>query len=294
MNFVGMAKTVELPDAFLQETARKTGRRALGKKKEGTRMKEYLSIGEIAKIFDMDVQLLRYYDARGLFVPAVRHPENGRRYYHFDQVYLLATIRYLRRLGYSLEQVEAFVSNEDVGKNMDSMTAQAEALRRRCEELMATVDTIQKKIRFIQRETPQAGRDTFRHKTYPTRPFLHIGEEIDLFTYQPLYFYPLVGFYTAERKWFGAYLYREDGTEALPQGTDLAPDTIPAGEYLCGYHYGNYTTIRESIGRLYAEGERQGFVLDGCVVTLNIIDQFSEGHPDNYITALEARILSKR
>ena len=56
-------------------------------------MEEYLSIGELANIFGMDVQLLRYYDARGILVPSVRNEANGRRYYHFDQVYPLATIR---------------------------------------------------------------------------------------------------------------------------------------------------------------------------------------------------------
>ena len=35
-------------------------------------MKEFLSIGELAKIFDVDVQLLRLYDAKGLIVPQVR------------------------------------------------------------------------------------------------------------------------------------------------------------------------------------------------------------------------------
>ena len=50
-------------------------------------MKEYLSIGELANIFGMDVQLLRYYDACGILVPSVRNEANGRRYYHFDQVY---------------------------------------------------------------------------------------------------------------------------------------------------------------------------------------------------------------
>ena len=56
-------------------------------------MEEYLSIGELANIFGMDVQLLRYYDARGILVPSVRNEANGRRYYHFDQVYPLDTIR---------------------------------------------------------------------------------------------------------------------------------------------------------------------------------------------------------
>ena len=51
-------------------------------------MKEFLTIGELADIFNMDVQLLRHYDAKGLLVPQVRNSENNRRFYHFDQEYL--------------------------------------------------------------------------------------------------------------------------------------------------------------------------------------------------------------
>lgn len=50
-------------------------------------MKEFLTIGELANIFNMDVQLLRHYDTKGLLVPQVRNSENNRRFYHFDQVY---------------------------------------------------------------------------------------------------------------------------------------------------------------------------------------------------------------
>lgn len=119
-----------------------------------------------------------------------------------------------------------------------------------------------------------------------------LGEEIDLFTYEPFYFYPTVGLYTADRKWFGAYLFGDSGADKLLAETHAAADQIPGGSYLCGYHYGPYTTIRDSIGRLYEEGETRGFILDSCVVTRNIIDQLSEGHPGNYVTGLEVRILS--
>lgn len=71
-------------------------------------MKEFLTIGELANIFNMDVQLLRHYDTKGLLVPQVRNSENNRRFYHFDQVYPLATIRYLRRLDYSLARSRLF------------------------------------------------------------------------------------------------------------------------------------------------------------------------------------------
>lgn len=253
-------------------------------------MKEFLSIGELANIFNMDVQLLRYYDARGLLVPTVRNESNGRRFYHFDQVYPLATIRYLRKLGYSLEQIGSFLSNSDVGKNIDSMAEQANVLQQRCRELMTTVDIIQTKIRFIRQETEDACENTFRVKEYPARQFLHVGEEIDLFTSEFFYFYPTVGFYTADRKWFGAYLFGGNGVETLLEETKASAAVIPAGRYFCGYHYGPYISIRDSIRRLQEEGTARGYRLDSCVVTLNIIDQFSEGCPENYITALEARI----
>ena len=211
-------------------------------------MKEYLSIGELANIFDMDVQLLRYYDARGILVPSVRNEANGRRYYHFDQVYPLATIRYLRKLDYSLDQIGAFISSGDISQNLGSMAEQA--------ELLATVTVLQKKIRFIQEESACAEEGTFRIKAHPERPYLPIGEEIDLFTYEPLYFYPIVGFYTPSQKHFGAYLFGDSSAE-----------------------------------QILAEGARRGYELADTVVTLNIIDQFSEGHPGSYVTALETRIL---
>lgn len=251
-------------------------------------VKEYLTIGEIAQIFQMDVQLLRHYDARGLLVPALRNEENGRRLYRFDQVYPLATIRYLRKLGYSLNRIGEFVQNGNVDKNLETLVDQAALLRQQCAELMETVDIIQKKLDFVARESRDAGRDVYRVKTYPDRPFIRIGHYLNLYTHELYYFYPVVGFYQQGEKWFGAYLFDERASAASAE-KGVEPDWIPGGRYFCGYHCGPYRTIQESIDRLYEAGA--SYRLDQRVVTLNIIDQFVEGHPTNFITSLEARIL---
>lgn len=258
-------------------------------------MKEYLSIGELADIFDMDVQLLRHYDAKGLLVPQLRNADNNRRFYHFDQVYPLATIRYLRRLGYSLAQIKSFLESNSLQDNLQTLSQQAEQLRRQCDELNATIKIIRQKICFIEQEQTERQKRDLYIRSFPRRAYLHIGEEINLFTHELFYFYPTVGFYSGDRKWFGAYLYAEQ-----PEGTDhledlLAGQTIsyiPAGEYLCGYHYGPYLTIQNSIDRLLAESRRRGLVPDDCVVTPNIVDQSCEGHPENYVTGLEVRVFS--
>ena len=258
-------------------------------------MKEFLTIGELADIFNMDVQLLRHYDAKGLLVPQVRNSENNRRFYHFDQVYPLATIRYLRRLDYSLAQIKAFLHSNGLRDNLQMLSRQAQQLRRQCDELNATIQIIQQKVEFIEREQAASQRDKFYVRSFPRRAFLHIGEEINLFTHELFYFYPTVGFYQGQRKWFGAYLY-EDTPDEVHRLPDLMADQpvsyIPAGDYLCGYHYGPYLTIQDSIDRLFGEARRRKLPVDDCVITPNIVDQCCEGHPDNYITGLEVRILS--
>ena len=257
-------------------------------------MKEFLSIGELAKIFDMDVQLLRHYDAKGLLVPQVRNSENSRRFYHFDQVYPLATIRYLRRLGYPLAQIRDFLHNNALRDNLEMLSEQAEKLRRQCDELNATIQIIQQKVEFIDREQSSSQRGKFSVRTFPRRAFLHIGDEINLFTHELFYFYPTVGFYRGERKWFGALLYKDTPVQEyhFPElMAEQALSYLPAGEYLCGYHYGPYLTIQDSIDRLFEEANRRELRVDDCVITPNIVDQCCEGHPENYITGLEVRIL---
>lgn len=251
-------------------------------------MNEYLTIGELADIFHMNVQLLRHYDSIGILVPAIRNEKNGRRLYHFDQVYPLATIRFLRKLGYPLAQIGEFARSQDVNRNLDMLIERAAELRQQCNELMDTIDIIQKKLDFVEHEKAHFQKGSFQLKTYPDRKCIYIGEELNLFTHELLYFFPTVGFYQESGKQFGAYLFNEDEqSDKLIEGSENV--TILGGTYLCGYHYGPYQTIYDSIDRL--KEAARGHQVDPCVITLNIIDQFVESNPQSYVTALELRLL---
>lgn len=41
-------------------------------------MKAYLTVGEMGRMFGLNVQTLHYYDKIGLFCPQLRNPETGR------------------------------------------------------------------------------------------------------------------------------------------------------------------------------------------------------------------------
>ena len=72
-------------------------------------MKEFLSVGEMSRMFNLNKQTLQYYDKEGIFRPEYRNPENNYRLYRFDQVYGLALICYLRKIGFSIAQIKNYL-----------------------------------------------------------------------------------------------------------------------------------------------------------------------------------------
>ena len=74
-------------------------------------MKEFFSIGEVSKLFDINKKTLRYYDEIDLFKPSFVNKENKYRYYTLDQFQYLETIKYLKELGLSLEKIKHHLNN---------------------------------------------------------------------------------------------------------------------------------------------------------------------------------------
>jgi DNA-binding transcriptional MerR regulator len=70
-----------------------------------------LSIGELAEQTGVATTALRYYDELGLVRPATR--TSGRRRYALSAVAEVAAIRFLRDVGFSLGEIDAFLAATD-------------------------------------------------------------------------------------------------------------------------------------------------------------------------------------
>ena len=75
-------------------------------------MENLLSIGEVARARNINVQSLRYYEKLGVLIPAYINPETGYRYYSLEQLMILDTIILCVDLGISLKELKNYV-NED-------------------------------------------------------------------------------------------------------------------------------------------------------------------------------------
>ena len=75
-------------------------------------MGNLLSIGEVAKIRDTNVQSLRYYEKLGILIPAYINPDSGYRYYTPDQIMILDTIILCIELGIPLKELKEYVGKD--------------------------------------------------------------------------------------------------------------------------------------------------------------------------------------
>ena len=74
--------------------------------------KDLYSVGEIAKMFNLNSQTLRFYDKIHLFKPEFINPKTSYRYYTSEQFERLTMINYLSSLDMSLENIKEFFLKE--------------------------------------------------------------------------------------------------------------------------------------------------------------------------------------
>ncbi|SFL61031.1 transcriptional regulator [Gracilibacillus orientalis] len=72
-------------------------------------MQDYYTIGETAKLNNISVQTLRYYDRLGLFQPAHVDRNNGYRFYDSRQFFYLDIIKSLKYLQTPLEDIKRII-----------------------------------------------------------------------------------------------------------------------------------------------------------------------------------------
>lgn len=105
-------------------------------------MSEYTT-GEIAKLCNVSVRTVQYYDTRNLLVPS-RLSDGGRRLYSEEDLKRMRIICFLRDVGLSINGIGELFSDEDPASVIDILLKQQEKLlRRELHETKSKLDTIE-------------------------------------------------------------------------------------------------------------------------------------------------------
>lgn len=111
--------------------------------------KKYISITELAQLLNMTSETLRYYDRIDLFKPDMI-ADNQYRYYDILRFDLLGTIKQLRQLGMSVENVREYYEDKNLKKSYKMLCELYVDLDTRAKELNSLKRVLKRKINFME------------------------------------------------------------------------------------------------------------------------------------------------
>lgn len=117
---------------------------------KGAGKKGLFTIGEMARLFHMNIRALRYYDELGILKPEYVNQETNYRYYSTNQFERLNTIKYLRALDVPLEKISNFFDEKDVNTILSIFMEQRESVLKKQEQLARIEKKITNRIEQIE------------------------------------------------------------------------------------------------------------------------------------------------
>ncbi len=124
-------------------------------------MKNFLSIGEVAKIRSINVQSLRYYEKIGILIPAYINPSSGYRYYSPEQLMILDTIILCIDLGIPLKDLKKYVDAEGQLEFERLLKDGKRLANEKIRKIKSNIQSINRTLRHINAQKDFLGREGY-------------------------------------------------------------------------------------------------------------------------------------
>jgi len=108
-----------------------------------------LQIGEIAKICDVSIQTLRYYDKIGFLKPDYIDEKTNYRYYSREHVFLLTNVKLLKSAGFSLLEIQDFIKKQSIREITQMYNNKIAELDLEINDLSKTKDRVKCYVDFL-------------------------------------------------------------------------------------------------------------------------------------------------
>lgn len=217
---------------------------------------DLLSITELARLRKVTSETLRHYDRVGLIKPDYVDPQTRYRYYSIRQYERLGTIKELRALGLSIDEIKEYFDGRNLEKSLAILKERQRLLIREIEEKMLLSQVLGRKLHFLDdvRHLPAIGVPFKCH--IPRRYIITFGEpaggprehafaftklEQYLTDVAPVLASDCIGVYCDRRILYPSEDYIPCVPMLFVQPDSIEKDhmvTVPPNEYLCMFYRG--------------------------------------------------------
>lgn len=266
-------------------------------------MKHLFTIGEMSKLFGINIRTLRYYDSIGLLHPEYTDPDTGYRYYSSKQFESLNTIRYLRALDMPLEEIGSILQKRSVEHLLSTLEHQQEVVQKQ----IAALQQIDRKLRRRSdsiREHLASPCGILRETVFEPRKIALLRQEIPvghdleypirelerLYNMESVMFLGKVGLSVSKenllREQYGSFssifvLIEEEDCYEGPE------EQLPAGAYLTLRFRGTHEQSGIHYHRMLEYLREHDLIPCGDSVEISLIDSCFTDDTEKYVTELQ-------
>ena len=141
-------------------------------------MNTKFSIGQMAKLHNISIKTLRYYDKIDLFKP-IEIRDSGYRYYSHEQFEQLNTIKYLKFLGISLREIKEYMEIRDINNYLEILYKEKNIVANKIEILEKINKRIDNQIQEINHAKEINKIGIVSVKELPERKIISLKEKIN-------------------------------------------------------------------------------------------------------------------
>lgn len=265
--------------------------------------KQLFTIGQVAKLFRVNIRTLRYYDEAGILKPSVTDQDTGYRYYSTREFERLNTILYLRELDMPLKQILSFFENKDTDTMMELLRQQLQVTMEKQRQLEMIQRKLQQRIDTLEYASSCA-LEEIQVVSLPERNCAMLGRSIrpdeDLEhpireleqknSLGPIIFLGKIGLSISREAlenrdfslYSGIFLIFEEGDE--PEGQQRL---LPGGSHICVRFSGTHTNSAYYYEKLFSYMEKEHLSLAGDSVEITLIDSGLTGDTSKFVTEIQ-------
>lgn len=262
-------------------------------------MARYYKIGELARLYHLSTDTIRYYEKQGLIFPV--RGANGYRLYSPENIWRLNVIRDLRGLGISVEVICQYLRNHNAASTLELLEAEEaflESQKKKLEEMSRNLSrrkeglfaALQEPVGVITRKKLNARPCYCIPQGYRTDEEMDVliqklvGGREDLYLLGNDAIGSLIDLEAAKegrcREYEGVFVLHPEGSFFLEEG-----------EYLCLCYRGDCSQNQQEVPRLMEYAREQGLYPQGPLVELMRTDIHISSDPQEHLTELQLRVV---
>lgn len=266
-------------------------------------MKEYYSIGEMAKLNFISPHTLRYYDKIDLLKPSHINGETGYRYYSYKDFLFLDAIQYLRHFDMSLEEIKEQFETRTVEGTLELYEKQLEKLHENIEALKNIEKRIVHNIENLKRSSSNRFSENIETVELDKRYALILDDTVESDDEYEVKIRKLShALYNNHFQHMGDYIGIKDkndicrgnysttkyiGNMCIGKPSYTSVKEIPAGQYLRTCYTGGTEGIGAAYRKLMDYIEENGLTITGEIIETYAIDYIDTRKTEEYVTIIE-------